>query len=131
MDVLSLIKTLAAPAAVAGLTTIVAVVLLLRYLEGWRKELLTGLAFEIKRDLSTGAPEVRVSSPLVTEASDPYVKMSVCELHHTHIGGRVNDLNSRVERLERKLDDDVKRLHERVDQLPQRIFELLKPFLKD
>lgn len=130
MTPVDLMRVLAAPAVAAAVVALTTVMILLRYLNQWRRELLKGIAVEVKRDLKDGAPEVRVMSPLVTESSDPFVRTSVCDLHHGHMTSRVNDLNSRVERLERKLDEDVKRLHERVDELPQRILELLKPLIK-
>jgi len=130
MEFLELIKVLGAPAAVSVVTVVVAMVVLVRYLEKWRTELLSGLVVEVKRDLKNGAPEVRITSPLITSPEDVPVRKSVFDLHHHHIDDHIRGLNSRVERLERKLDDDVKRLHERVDELPQRIIELLKPLLK-
>lgn len=131
MDVISLLKLVLAPTAASAVITLVAVVLLLRYLGQWRKELLAAIVVEVKRDMSGTAPEVRIQTPLVTKSDDPYVQKSVCDLHHRQFSGRVDDLTGRVERLERKLDNDITRLHERVDELPQRMVELLKPLLKD
>lgn len=131
MDAVSLLKLILAPTAAAAVITLVAMVLLLRYLGQWRRELLAAITIEVKRDLSGGAPEVRVSSPLVTKGDDPCITKSVCDLHHLGFNGRLVDLSGRVERLERKLDLDIARLHERVDELPQRMVELLKPLLKN
>lgn len=130
MDLVQLIKILLAPSAAAAVITFVAVVLLLRYMEGWRKAMLKTLTEEVKKDLAEKTPEVRVASPLVTEHADPFIKKSVCDLHHRQFDGRLGDLTGRVERLERKLDQDITRLHERVDELPQRMVEVLKPLLK-
>jgi hypothetical protein len=131
MDVLNLFTTLVAPTAIATLTVGVAAFLLIRHLNNWRTELLRGIAVEVKRDIASGAPEVRVSSPLMTEVSDPFMTKSVCDLHHHQYDARLTGLTTRVERLEHKLDNDIRRLHERVDELPHRMVEMLKPLLKD
>lgn len=130
MDVVGIVKLVLAPTAAAAVVTLVAVAALLRYLGQWRKELLSAIVIEVKRDLSGKSPEVRIAQPLTTRTDDPFVPKSVCDLHHSQFEGRVTDLTGRVERLERKLDQDITRLHERVDEMPQRVVELLKPLLK-
>lgn len=132
MEILQIVKMLVAPSLVAAVVALVAVALLLRYLEQWRGRMLSTIADEVKRDISADhTPEVRIHTPLVTKSDDPYVQKSVCDLHHRQFSGRVDDLAGRVERLERKLDQDITRLHERVDELPQRMVELLKPLLRN
>jgi len=118
MEFLQIIKVLAAPAAVSVVSVVVAMLLLVRYLERWRRDLLKGIAVEVRRDIATGE-------------DDPFVSRSVLDLHNRRFDVRLGDVTARVERIERKLDADITRLHERIDDLPQRMLALIKPLLRD
>lgn len=127
MDPVQLVKILMVPTATAVVTVGVCVFLVLRHLSKWRQEVLHAVIREVRKDLSGDG--VQVKGPVVVSPEDNFVPRSVIEMQNRNTDGRICDLTGRVERLERRLDQDILRLHERVDEMPHRVVELLKPLL--
>lgn len=110
------LPTLAALLAIGGV---------LWRIERGRKELLATITEEVTRNLGKPAPRVEVQSPLLTRPDDELVRSSTCALHRHGKLTEIAAVRERVDRLERRLDDDIKRLHERIDDLPTRVVELI------
>lgn len=121
------LKEVLSPSAFVVVAVLAALAWLMWRLERGREQLVEALSAEVRRRTATvsPAPEVRVQTPLMTAMEDPPVRHSECDLHRSRSTGDMMEMRARLERMERRLDEDIRRLHDRIDDLPGRIIELL------
>lgn len=118
MEWSELLRYIGAPLGVAAVASIVAVWLILRHLEKWRGEVLRTIAREVRGELSESVVPVR--------PDDPPVPSSVCALLRGNQTVRMDAMEQRVASLETRHNEAVKRINERLDELPHRVVQLLR-----
>lgn len=63
--------------------------------------------------------------PLVVSPDDPPITRSIYEAHGRQTEAQIAELRGRLDRHESKSDEALRRIHERIDELPSRIIALL------
>jgi tetrahydromethanopterin S-methyltransferase subunit G len=116
------LSALLSPASMSVISVLILVGVFLLRMESARRQMFDLVADEVaKRNRPERPKEVDIKQPFIVSSDDPSVRRSACLLHMTQVDNRVSDLSGRVERLERKLDFDIQRLHQRVDEINGRI----------
>jgi hypothetical protein len=122
---MSELKELLSPSALPVLILLAALAVAFVRFERAKKDMIGIIAEEVKR---RGTPEplpVSLKSPFIVSADDPPVKVSACTLHMQAVEGRVTEVRCRLDRIEGGMREDVKRIHERIDEIPARVIALL------
>jgi hypothetical protein len=114
------------PAAVTMVTMLVGLLVIVRKFEAGRKEMINLIADEVNRRNQPAAPtEVNLKQPFLVTPEDPPTTRSACATHAKHFERAISEVSVRVDRLERRWDDDIKRVHDRIDEIPARVISLL------
>lgn len=119
------LKELLSPSAIPVLLVLAAVVVLFIRFERGRADMIKTIAGEVRRMNSESEQPLPIKQPFVVTPDDPPVLRSACRLHMKGCELRIDELGRRFDRSDEQYRDDVKRLHERIDEIPARVIALL------
>lgn len=122
---MSELKELLSPSALPVLLVLGALIVLLIRMERGRAEMIRTIASEVRRMNAEAEHLLPIKQPFVVSPEDPPVARSACVLHMKSLQARIDELSRRVDRSDNQFHDDVKRLHERIDEIPARVIALL------
>lgn len=109
---------LISPTALPSVLVVAALIVLFLRFESGRKAMLDTIASEVERRNRPKEPkEMALKQPFVVAQEDPPIHRSEC-LRHME---QVTELRNRVQRVEDRLDGDIRRVHDRIDEVNERM----------
>lgn len=122
---MSELKDLLSPSSLSVLLVLAALLAVMMRFEALRKAMVRSVADEANRQANPAPQPISVKQPFVVAPEDPPMTRSACTFHMQAMQSQIAELARRLDRREQSWDADVKRIHDRIDEIPARVIALL------